>query len=251
MRQLHEQPDCLFRGYEKEWQEQYGHNRDPIREYVIYPLLKNEIGDLNGVSLLDLGSGNGWLIKKIADYNFSKAVCLDKSSAFLKQAQASIDDSRVEFIEADINEPIKLADESFDHAFCIFVLNEMPNGLPLFQCMHHLLRQSGVAHIIMTHPFVILHSQWQEKYLQKQDTKLRGELDYKTRSKLVYSFTLSAIETGFFQYSFEEIVQNINESGLKLKKLVELRTDNKIFKKYPLYWEERFIPKYLYIRLEK
>jgi len=54
-------------------------------------------------TFLDVGCGNGWVVKKIArEKNCKKAVGIDKSKKMIIQARQKIDSSKEEFIHTDI-----------------------------------------------------------------------------------------------------------------------------------------------------
>src|SRR6266404_2474921 len=111
--------------YETEWKKVYGVDRDPVREILIYPLLLAELPDLKKSFLVDLGCGNGGLIHRLLKKPFLKALGLDASKVFLKEAQQLIEDKRVTFNEVDITKTLPLEKGEADCVVSVFVLNEI------------------------------------------------------------------------------------------------------------------------------
>lgn len=237
--------------YENKWQEVYGYDRDPIREIIIHPLLMKEAGDLSGKDIIDVGCGNGSFILKLTSLKFTSAYCLDHSNYFLTEAKSVISDTRVRFIDADINNGLPFSDNTFHSIFSIFVLNELHNIESFFSEVTRTLKKNGVAHILCLHPFLVAYAYLYEKYSGKKNEKLAGNLDYKTMDKMDYFFTIADAKATYYQHTFEDINSALTKAGLYFDKLLELRTDDARFQKYPEYWNEHTIPKYLYLKLRK
>ena len=67
--------------YEVEWSRVYGVDKDPVREFLIYPVLLPELGDLTGSVVADFGCGNGGLLQRISGLPFAKGYGIDISAA--------------------------------------------------------------------------------------------------------------------------------------------------------------------------
>lgn len=238
-------------GYEKEWNQVYNIDKDPIRKYIIFPVLKEKMGDLNNSRILDAGCGNGSLINMLRDKRFSQAYGIDLSNDFLQFAQKNIEDKRVNFKKANLLEKFPFEDNYFDDISSVFVLNELQTLDETFREFHRVLKIDGNVHIIMTHPFFAAFYQLYEKFTGKQNEKLIGLVNYFDKSELKYNFTIAAASARFYQHTFEEIICSAAKNNLAIKDCIELATNKEEFREYPKYWGNRDVPMYLYIKLIK
>jgi len=237
--------------YEKIWGEVYGVDRDPVRRHLIYPHLLSKLGDLNNATVLDLGCGNGGFFKQIHSRRYSEAIGLDISDEFLKVADENESDGRNKFVKADLMQLIPIQSGFADCITSIFVLNELPSLSHFFFETSRLLKSDGTCHIILTHPALLLQSIIHEMATGAVLGKITGSLDYKATEELQYHFTLSSAVGPFYQHTFEELIDALNNADLSLLELDELRTDLAAFAVYDDYSRERLLPKYLYLKIKK
>lgn len=238
-------------GYENQWNETYGLDKDPVRKYLIYPLITEQSGDLSGQSILDAGSGNGNLLNYLATHNYAEAVGVDKSPEFVKAARTNVPDPKVRFMEADLLQKLPFDNACFDKGYSIFVLNELPEIDSHIQEMSRVLRPGGHLLIVATHPLFAMYYHLYERFTGKQNDKLIGIKGYFDRDAVQYVFTLAKTTATYFQHTFEEFLNPLFRSGMETLELIELRTDNANFQSIQSYWDTRDIPKYLFIKARK
>jgi ubiquinone/menaquinone biosynthesis C-methylase UbiE len=238
-------------GYESQWNETYGLDKDPVRKYLIYPLIDEQSGDLSGKRILDAGSGNGGLLNYFADRNYGEAVGIDKSPEFVNAARANVPDQRVQFVEADLLEKLPFEDACFDLSYSMFVLNELPEISLHIQEMSRVLRSGGHLLVVATHPLLAMYYHLYERFTGKQNDKLIGIKGYFDQEPVQYVFTLAKTTATFFQHTFEELLNPLFKSGMEPLSLLELKTDNIKFQSMPSYWETRDVPKYLFLKARK
>jgi ubiquinone/menaquinone biosynthesis C-methylase UbiE len=245
-------PATAATGYESQWNDTYGLDRDPVRKYLIHPLLKAEAGDLQSKHILDAGSGNGNLLRLLSELNFAGAVGLDASTDFIASAKSNVADLRVKFVQCNFEQTIPIESERFDTAFSVFVLNELLDTDLHLRELSRLLKPHAELHIIATHPFYGMYYHLYERFTGNPNQKLPGIGGYFDRVPARYVFTLvQDITARFFHHTFEDFLNPLAESGMNIVKLLELKTDNIEFRQIPSYWETRDIPKYLYIKARK
>lgn len=105
-------------------------------------------------SLLDLGCGNAPLYHVYRDHAES-ITCIDWGGS--QHENKHLD------IEADISEPLEIANESFDTIILSDVLEHIPEPLQLFKEIHRILKPGG--RLIMNVPFYYwLHEQPHDYY---------------------------------------------------------------------------------------
>ncbi|WP_319574950.1 class I SAM-dependent methyltransferase [uncultured Desulfobacter sp.] len=237
--------------YEKIWDEVYGHDRDPIRMNVIYPLLEVEFTKLTGKKILDLGCGNGSLIRQIQKYNYKSICGIDQSGEFLKTAKKNIDCRDTKLVQSNILEKLPFENDSFDSVFAIFVINELPLLYNMFCEINRVLAQEGCFYIVMTHPFLLLRNFLFEKFTGKKNEKFIGNLNYKNKKPMKYILSTAEVSTPFFQYTFEDIINVVNNTKMEINKLKEIDTSSDLLKEHLKYQAEKNVPKYLYLKLTK
>ncbi|MCF6241333.1 MAG: class I SAM-dependent methyltransferase [Bacteroidales bacterium] len=102
--------------------------------------------------VLELGSGTGkntlFLLKKA-----QKIVCLDFSDEMLKKAKEKIQDERVVFQKADLNNEWKLNDATFDLITCSLTLEHIENLDFIFNQANLNLTDSGHFFVCELHPY--------------------------------------------------------------------------------------------------
>lgn len=65
------------------------------------PVLWESLGDINGLRVLDLGCGAGWLSHQLSEAG-AKVLGIDGAAALVKAAQAAYPD--IEFLEHDLSQ---------------------------------------------------------------------------------------------------------------------------------------------------
>ncbi len=238
-------------GFEERWNEVYGVNKDPVREHLISPLLVRESGDLGGLRIADFGTGNGNLFHYLRDLHFLEGVGVDRSAHFLEFARANINDPRVSFTQADLLRSCPVPDRSFDVAYSIFVLNELPEIDFYLQQIEQKLVDNGRLLVVMTHPALALYYQLYEEFKGEKNDKLIGVQNYFDRSPLQYKFTIAQTSVTYFQHTFADLQNALRCANLQLENLLELTTDDTKLATVPGYWDMRNVPKYLYFSARK
>ena len=109
------------------------------------PLLVQFGGLADGDCVLDVGCGTGSLIfvlPRIA--NISKAVGIDEAQVYLDHARSLDNDPRIEFQRADAI-AMPFSDASFDRAYCLLVLQFIPDATKAVAEMRRVVHPGGVV----------------------------------------------------------------------------------------------------------
>lgn len=109
------------------------------------------LGNVAGLSILDLGCGTGRHAVALAQQN-AQVTAVDFSSQMLAKAKAKPGADRIRFLEADLTQPIPLADNSFDRALCCLVMDHVPDPVALFSEMRRLCKPAGFVVMTVMHP---------------------------------------------------------------------------------------------------
>lgn len=140
-------------GYDR-WAQVYDHDRNPLVA-LEEPLVREEIGDVAGLAVLDLGCGTGrhalWLAARGA-----AVTAVDFSPGMLEEARRKRGAQAVRFLVHDLKEPLPFSDASFDRVVSGLVLEHLGDLDRFFAEMRRVLRPGGRAVVSAMHPAMFL-----------------------------------------------------------------------------------------------
>lgn len=218
----------------KNWNDTYGldmHNA-PIRPGFIFPYIRQEIS-FTGLNALDLGCGNGNLIKFFLGKDFSSWIGIDSGRAVLDSAEISVNDKRVEFIHQSVTSPsIASLKEQFDLVTSIFLLEELANETlaQFFSNISSGLKKGGRAIIFSNHPARALVEDTKAFVSGIENQKFKEQAGYFDRKPTSYNLSVlnskngEPLKANYYHKTLSDIINAIVESGLKIHRMVELPT---------------------------
>lgn len=124
------------------------------KPWVIYferPGVVQFLPDLAGKDVLDAGSGPGFYSQHMAQQG-ANVTAFDFNPTFVKLTQQRAGE-RVKVFQADLAEPLRFADGSFDLVVCVLVLHYLKDWLPALQEFQRVLRPNGLLIFSTHHPF--------------------------------------------------------------------------------------------------
>jgi len=121
------------------------------------------MGDVRGLSIADIGCGTGRHAINWAAAG-ANVTALDFSSGMLDRARAKSTQSEIlarpggslTFHEHDLNQPLPLANQSFDRVTCCLVLEHIQSMTPLLHEMARICRPGGFILVSELHPAMAL-----------------------------------------------------------------------------------------------
>lgn len=125
------------------WSESYeesfmwNHFFSPLHE-----LVAGRIGDLSGLSVLDIGCGTGGLLRSLAGSGASRLVGIDLSSGMLNVARGLAGTANIDFIEASAGE-IPVPDRSFDVVTSCIAFHHFPDPSGVVREIERVLKSQG------------------------------------------------------------------------------------------------------------
>ena len=119
------------------------------------PVVRAAIGDVRGMSVLDLGCGTGrhtmWLVARGAS-----VTAVDFSEGMLAEARRKAGTAPVRFLVHDLETPLPLADGGFDLVVSGLVLEHLIDLPAVFREARRILRPGGRAVVSAMHPAMFL-----------------------------------------------------------------------------------------------
>ena len=125
-------------------------NHAPSVDYMLHLISSNILE--SQFSFLDIGCGNGWVVKKMSSFkNCIRSVGVDGAEKMIKKA--ILKDKKSEYLVLDINE-IKHYDEAFDIIFSMEVFYYLNNPQKTLQYVfNNLLNKDGFFIMGVDHYF--------------------------------------------------------------------------------------------------
>ena len=117
---------------------------DPAYEHVITPLFLDVLGPEPGHRYLDLGSGDGRLIKAVSERG-SEAHGVELNEQLAAHSNAVV-------VVAALPHLDFLRSDSYDGAYCVLALEHIPDHHGFFEALTRVVRTGGVLAVVKNHP---------------------------------------------------------------------------------------------------
>ena len=141
------------RGYDR-WASIYDHEANPLIA-LEEPRVREALGDVAGLSLLDLGCGTGRHALPLASAG-ARVTAVDFSEGMLEEARRKPGAGAVRFLAHDLHQPLPFADGSFDRVVSGLVLEHLRDLAAFFAEARRMLRPGGRAVVSAMHPAMFL-----------------------------------------------------------------------------------------------
>jgi SAM-dependent methyltransferase len=122
----------------------------PTNAYIDRPAMLALIGDVAGQDVLDVGCGPGFYSAAMAERG-ATVTGLDGSADMVRIAERTVGE-RGRFVQHDLEQPLPLADASFDLAVMALVYHHLHARRQLLAELRRVLRPGGRLLVSTTHP---------------------------------------------------------------------------------------------------
>lgn len=119
------------------------------------PLVDQLLGDVCGLSVLDVGCGTGRHAIRLAAAGAS-VHAIDFSAAMLERARQKQGAEKIDFRVHDLAKPLPFETKTFDRVICGLVVDHIADLSGLFREMGRVSRQGGAIVISVMHPAMML-----------------------------------------------------------------------------------------------
>jgi malonyl-CoA O-methyltransferase len=140
-------------GYDR-WALVYDHDANPLPA-LEEPFVHEAIGDVFGLTILDLGCGTGRHALRLAAAG-AEVTAVDFSEGMLAEARRKPGADRVRFVVHDLHEPLPMPAGSFDRVVSGLVLEHLRDLSGFFREARRMLKPGGRAVISAMHPAMFL-----------------------------------------------------------------------------------------------
>lgn len=216
------------------WNDTYGIDMSmaPTRAGLVFPWMEMNISDASNLRLIDIGCGNGNLIRHFTKASLAEMVGVDSGRAILQSAKNSLTDPRVKFVHASATNPFPFAEtgKDFDLVSSIFVVEEIPFASfdNYCQTLHDVLKPQGKAFVFTNHPANALIEDHTSLMHGKPNQKFPDHKGYFDRDPSLYTLQMmngtKGIEkkAAYHHKTIADILNSFNRAGLILQSMIEV-----------------------------
>lgn len=196
-------------GYDR-WALVYDHDANPLPA-LEEPFVLDAIGQVTGLTVLDLGCGTGRHSVRLAQAG-ANVTAVDFSEGMLAEARRKPGAERVKFLVHDLHEPLPMRGESFDLVVSGLVLEHLRDLPGFFREVRRLLRPGGRAVVSGMHPAMFLRGS-QARFTDPDSGQI--------------------VQPGSLAHSFGEIVLAPLRAGFRIDRIGEHAPDAVFAARYP------------------
>ena len=196
-------------GYDR-WAAVYENDANPLPALEA-PVVRAAVGDVLGLSVLDLGCGTGRHTVWLAEAGAS-VTAIDFSEGMLAEARRKPGMESVHFMVHDLHQPLPISGDSFDLVVSGLVLEHLRDMETFFAEVARVLKPGGRAVVSAMHPAMFLRGS-QARFTDPGS----GEL----------------VQPGSIAHSFGALFMAAVKAGLHLVNVEELAPDADFAAMYP------------------
>ncbi|MBH1989185.1 MAG: tetratricopeptide repeat protein [Myxococcaceae bacterium] len=207
-----------------EWDDYVGHEGqgDLNRFYQSDPVLREFLGNLTNLTVLDVGCGNGYMSRWACHAGAGRVIAVDISEEFIniaKQHSPKEQFKEIDFRVESGNDLASVPDDSIDRVVSNYVLMDVADLKGNIRRMYEVLRPGATASIVIVHPCFPI------KYRSEHDGRLILEWEdsyFATHLQVTPPFD-QTFTTPFkiMHHPLEEYEKAFEEAGFKRIKLRE------------------------------
>jgi len=210
MKEAPRAPKSAIRGGYDRWSEIYDQEANPLIG-LEEPVVREALGDVAGLSVLDLGCGTGRHALWMAGAGAS-VTAIDFSEGMMEKARAKPGAEKVRFLVHDLHECLPFADGAFDRVVSGLVLEHLHDLAPFFSEARRVLKPGGRAVVSGMHPAMFLRD---------------------VRARFHDPATGEKVEPGSVEHTFGDFVMAAVRAGFALAGVDERAPDAEFAERYP------------------
>jgi SAM-dependent methyltransferase len=214
-------------GYDR-WSAIYDEEANPLIG-LEEPVVKEAVGDVAGLAVLDLGCGTGRHTLWMAAAGAS-VTAIDFSEGMMEKARAKPGAEKVRFLVHDLQERLPFADRSFDRVVSGLVLEHLHDMAPFFSETHRVLKRRGRAVVSGMHPAMFLRD---------------------VRARFRDPATGEKVEPGSMEHTIGDVVMAAVRAGFTLTGIDERAPDPEFAARYPRAGKYLGWPMLVVLRLQR
>lgn len=196
-------------GYDR-WAAVYDHDANPLPA-LEDPHVRDALGDVRGLDVLDLGCGTGRHTAYLAQAG-AHVTAVDFSEGMLEQARRKVAGAEVRFVVHDLHDPLPFPDAAFDRIVSGLVLEHLRGPGPFFREARRVLRAGGYAVMTSVHPAMFQ----------------RG-----SQARFTDPSTGEIVQPGSLPHGIEDFARAARAAGFVVEKIGEFAPDAAFAERFP------------------
>ncbi|MFA5031708.1 MAG: class I SAM-dependent methyltransferase [bacterium] len=257
---MKKEPISLIEEWDKiapKWAEAVREKGDIYREFYSLPAILKVLGNIKGKKILDLGCGEGYNTRILAQKDIQELVGIDGSYKMIELAQKSEKEKPlgIKYYCSDAGRMKVLKDSYFDIVVSFMAIMDMEKFFPVAKEVYRVLKKQGKFIFSIPHPcFTTMpgHVWW----IKEGDYQYRGVDNYSKREKQNLEFTLGAGKYNLgrmtvLHRTLSDYINPFAKAGLFISKLYEPIPTNEQVKKMPKLAKHQRIPSFMIFEMIK
>jgi 2-polyprenyl-3-methyl-5-hydroxy-6-metoxy-1,4-benzoquinol methylase len=219
--------------------EKFTEQGDFYRQHVLNPALFSLLGDVKGKTILDAGSGEGYLARMLSKQG-AKVTAVEPAEGLITHAleREKKENLGITYIKADLSK-WDAVPNSFDIVVSNMVFMDIPDYQSAIRNCISALKSKGLFIFSISHPCFDIKGHWEEDKPYVQVTDYFSE--YNIQNYIGYSF----------HHMLSAYVNFLIEQGCSIAKMLEPRLPLEIAKDNKRFERDRNIPNFLLIKAIK
>ena len=187
------------------WAEVYDDDGNPL-VMLEEPHVERLLGDVRGLSVLDVGCGTGRHAVRMAQAG-ARVTALDFSQGMLAKARTKPGASDVTFVEHDIRRRLPFEDATFERVLSCLMLDHVFDLPAFFSELRRLVRPDGFVVASVMHPALMLRGV-QARF---NDPLTGQKVQPQSAPHLISDYVMAALASGL---RFEELSEHVVDEAL-------------------------------------
>ncbi|HUX35525.1 MAG TPA: methyltransferase domain-containing protein [Candidatus Paceibacterota bacterium] len=204
------------------WYDKTVKEGDSYQIKVIYPNLSRWIPELRGKKAIDVGCGQGFFSRFLAEKGAS-VTGVDSADTLIQIAKK--ESKNIKYIKADAQNLSFAKAGEFDMALCVLSLQNMENLKAVLGEISRVLKPGGKLVAVLNHPAFRIPQSTSWGFDEKENIQYRRIDSYLSSSKNKIDMYPSRKEKKIYTYSFhhslQDYVKALSSSSLAIVKLEE------------------------------
>lgn len=225
-------------------------NNLSANELIEIPQLFDLIGNVENLSILNLGCGTGGHDRKLIELGAKKVVGIDLSNNMINEAIKNNTSDKIEYKVMSMSD-IDQLDEKFDMVVSSLAVHYVEDYDNLCKKVYNLLNDGGMFVFSCGHPMdsCAILNDYADNFVIINDKKYFLISDYNNEGKRISHWFVDGVET--YHRNMSHLVNGLINAGFKLEHMGESYATDEVIKLKPKYIEQKDHSYYVYFKCKK